>query len=160
MGLMRKAALFTHLAALLCGECENWHTAHELGRIAAQGYGVQQRIDNNCQSCKKTLEVLATASTMQSTAGNCLQLEGAVKQQFRSACSTAKMRSSTSPRWLSVQQHSLVMCYTVKIDTARAAAVSAVLLEQQLPACSTDYCTQAQTAATMSSDHYRHLLCN
>jgi Transport protein Trs120 or TRAPPC9, TRAPP II complex subunit len=44
MGLRRKAALFTHLAALLCGECENWHTAHELGRIAAQGYGVQVRL--------------------------------------------------------------------------------------------------------------------
>eukprot|EP00953_Heterococcus_sp_UTEX-ZZ885_P013174 7530-Heterococcus_DN1.PRE.2 len=53
MGLRRKAALFIHLAALLCGECENWHTAHELGRIAAQGYGVQ---------CKYVTAVLLCAA--------------------------------------------------------------------------------------------------
>ncbi|CAM9163956.1 unnamed protein product, partial [Phaeothamnion confervicola] len=39
-GLQRKAALFTHLAALQCSEFENWGTAHLLSRIAAEGYGV------------------------------------------------------------------------------------------------------------------------
>ncbi|CAM9360467.1 unnamed protein product [Choristocarpus tenellus] len=40
MGLKRKAALFSHLAAMLCVEHETYATAHMLARAAAEGYGV------------------------------------------------------------------------------------------------------------------------
>lgn len=37
--IQRKAALFAHLAAMLCSDFENWSTAHLLARMAGEGYG-------------------------------------------------------------------------------------------------------------------------